>query len=79
MSKARTRFPAVFRKRMRIDIWYSSGAKYQIQLLSGINKATDNEWIVIKPYFQSLIGKEIFSIEKGASISKRVLEGNAKI
>jgi hypothetical protein len=40
-----------------------SGTKSQIQLLPGVNEVTDDEWIVIKPYLQSMIGKEIFAVE----------------
>lgn len=55
-----------------------SGAKSQIQLLPGINEVTDDEWIVMKPYLQSMIGKEVFAVEKEVPKSKRAPEGKAK-
>jgi hypothetical protein len=55
-----------------------SGTKSQIQLLPGVNEVTDDEWIVIKPYLQSMIGKEVFAVEKEAPKSKRAPEGKAK-
>jgi hypothetical protein len=54
------------------------GKKSQLQLLPGINEVTDDEWIVIKPYLQSVIGKEIFAVEKEVPKSKRAPEGKAK-